>query len=280
MRTKKIRIIMKNLDSYKSFMKSPYNSIKHSTYFDSYDHFFGDFRDKEITFVEIGVLAGGSLFMWRDYFGPKARIIGIDFNPNAKKWEDDGFEIFIGSQSDEKFWNKFKKKVGKIDILLDDGGHTYEQQIVTTEAILDSINDGGLLVIEDTHSSYMKNYGQQKYSFIEYTKQKIDQINMRFKDISGHKRETRFWSIEIVESMVAFKINKKASTLKSELISNNGINDHAEDYVYRNTKISSKLNNFFNRINISTKNKLVKKIIRKCEKTSTIRKFSSKKYFK
>lgn len=271
---------MKNLDSYKSFMKSPYNSIKHSTYFDSYDHFFGDFRDKEITFVEIGVLAGGSLFMWRDYFGPKARIIGIDFNPNAKKWEDDGFEIFIGSQSDEKFWNQFKKKVGKIDILLDDGGHTYEQQIVTTEAILDSINDGGLLVIEDTHSSYMKNYGQQKYSFIEYTKQKIDQINMRFKDISGHKRETRFWSIEIVESMVAFKINKKASTLKSELISNNGINDHAEDYVYRNTKISSKLNNFFNKINISTKNKLVKKIIRKCEKTSTIRKFSSKKYFK
>ena len=91
---------MKNLNSYKSFMKSPYNSIKHSTYFDSYDYFFNDYIGKEITFLEIGVLAGGSLFMWRDYFGPKARIIGIDFNPNAKKWEEHGFEIFIGSQSD------------------------------------------------------------------------------------------------------------------------------------------------------------------------------------
>jgi|TARA_B110000259_G_scaffold25957_1_gene26770 hypothetical protein len=270
---------MEHSQSYKSFMKSSYNSIKHSTYFDSYDHFFKDFRNKKITFVEIGVLAGGSLFMWRDYFGPKARIIGIDFNPNAKKWEKHGFEIFIGSQSDENFWNEFKTKVGNIDILLDDGGHTYEQQIITTECLLDAINDGGLLVIEDTHSSYMKNYGKRKYSFIEYTKKKVDSINMRFKDISGLEPERRIWSIEFVESMVAFKINKKASYMKSEPISNDGENDHAEDYVYRNADISAKMKSFFNKVNISTDNRLVKRIIRKFEKISTKRKFSAKKYF-
>jgi len=217
--------------------------------------------------------------MWRDYFGPKARIIGIDFNPNAKKWEKHGFEIFIGSQSDEEFWNSFKSKVGNIDLLLDDGGHTYEQQIITTELLLETINDGGLLVIEDTHSSYMKNYGPRKYSFIEYAKNKIDAINMRFKDISDKNSEHRFWSIEFVESMVAFRINKKASSLQSELISNNGENDYAEDFVYRNEKVSRKLNSFFERINISTKNKFIRKIIRKCEKIFTKRKFSSRKYF-
>lgn len=78
---------MKNTDSYKSYVKSPYRSGKHSTYFRSYDHFFGKYRNKDITFVEVGVLSGGSLFMWRDYFGSKARIIGIDLNPNAKKWK-------------------------------------------------------------------------------------------------------------------------------------------------------------------------------------------------
>ena len=36
--------------------------------------------------------------MWRDYFGKDARIIGIDLNPEAKKWEKHGFEIFIGNQ--------------------------------------------------------------------------------------------------------------------------------------------------------------------------------------
>ena len=43
----------------------------------------------------------------RDFFGEEARIIGIDLNPSAKKWEKDGFEIFIGSQSDTNFWNNF-----------------------------------------------------------------------------------------------------------------------------------------------------------------------------
>ena len=76
------------------------------------------------------MIGGGSLFMWRDFFGDKARIIGIDFNPNAKKWASAGFEIFIGNQSDEKFWSEFNNTVGPIDVVLDDGGHTYKQQII------------------------------------------------------------------------------------------------------------------------------------------------------
>ena len=85
----------KNL-SYKAFIKSPYKSIKHTTYFDVYDELLSKYRNKKITFVEIGVLSGGSLFMWRKFFGRKARIIGIDLNPVAKKWTKHGFEIYIG----------------------------------------------------------------------------------------------------------------------------------------------------------------------------------------
>ena len=32
--------------------------------------------------------------MWKNWLGDKARIIGIDLNPEAKKWVDTGFEIF------------------------------------------------------------------------------------------------------------------------------------------------------------------------------------------
>ena len=66
---------------------------------------FDEIVGKEITFVEIGILDGGSLFMWRDFFGNKARIIGVDLNPEAKKWEKEGFEIFIG------IWHLYKIKV-------------------------------------------------------------------------------------------------------------------------------------------------------------------------
>lgn len=119
--------------------------------------------------------------MWRDYFGPKVRIIGIDFNPMARRWENDGFEIFIGNQSDPLFWKGVFNIIGDVDIILDDGGHTYEQQIVTAHECIPRIRDGGLLIVEDTHTSYFKGFGYpSKYSFIEWTKRLIDNINSRF----------------------------------------------------------------------------------------------------
>ena len=223
---------MSSSPTHQSYLKSPYKSIKYNTYFDSYDHFFSKYRNQKITFVEIGVLGGGSLFMWRNYFGPQARIIGVDLNPNAKKWEADGFEIHIGSQSDMNFWKNFTENVGLIDILLDDGGHTYEQQIITTECLLSSMKDGGIIVIEDSHTSYMDGFGPRSKSFINYTKKLIDKINMRYEKFSDFPSERRIWSIEIVESMVAFKINHLASNRVCEAISNGGKDDLAVDFRY------------------------------------------------
>lgn len=225
---------MEETESYKSYLKSEYESIKHSTYFHCYDHFFSHYRGKNITFVEIGVLGGGSLFMWRDYFGPNARIIGVDFNPNAKKWEKHGFEIYIGNQADIEFWTGFRKAVGEIDIVLDDGGHTYEQQIVTTEALLDSVADGGVLVVEDTHTSYMQGFGPKNRSFIKYVGNRIDAVNRRFSSLDDGTSERRFWSLEIVESMVAFKIRRKELFLESYATTNNGKTDGAKDYRNQN----------------------------------------------
>lgn len=228
-------------------MSSLYPSFKHTTYFDSYDHFFGNYRNKEITFVEIGVLDGGSLFMWKKYFGDRARIIGVDLNPAAKKWEKEGFEIFVGSQSDRVFWNEFVNEVGEIDIVLDDGGHTYSQQIITSESLLPFIKDGGVMVIEDTHTSYLDGFGDVSFSFIEYVKEHIDKINMRFAPFDKKNAEQRFWSVEIVESMVAFKINRAATTLKSEPIFNIGSNINARDYRHEDKDALISVENLFNK---------------------------------
>lgn len=216
--------------SYKSFLKSPYKSIKHTTYFEVYDDLFSKYRNKKITFVEIGVLGGGSLFMWRDFFGPKAKIIGIDMNPKAKKWEKYGFKIYIGDQSDINFWKKFKQSVGFVDIILDDGGHKYIDQIISTESMIKNINGNGMIVIEDTHSSYMTGFGDKKYSFINYIKNKIDRMNYRFHRLNKKKYESNFWSLKIYESIVAICINNKSKITKSLPINNNGIDDDAKDF--------------------------------------------------
>ncbi len=74
-------------------------------YFVIYDRHFSRFRNKEITILKIGVSHGGSLQMWKEYFGSKAKIYGIDINPLCKDLEEDNIKIFIGSQSDSKFLN-------------------------------------------------------------------------------------------------------------------------------------------------------------------------------
>ena len=156
----------KELDIYKSFIKSSLPSTKSNLHLHVYHEVLQKFRNRKITFVEIGVKSGGSLLMWRDWLGKDARIIGIDLDPNAKKMEKYGFEIFIGDQASPDFWKKFFQQIGNVDVILDDGGHTNETQILTTYNTIEFINNDGILLIEDTSSSYLKKFLKPTKIFI------------------------------------------------------------------------------------------------------------------
>ena len=219
------------------FEESEYHTIKYRNYFPIYEKLFSKFVNKKITFVEIGVFSGGSLFMWRKYFGKDARIIGIDLNSDAKKFEKDGFEIFIGNQSDENFWKVFFEKVGDVDIILDDGGHTNFQQIVTACCCAPHIKDNGILAVEDVFHSYGVSYGSKgffnpsKYSFINFCKKIVDDINYRFPGSKNFKFSLNeyIYSIEFFESLVSFKIDRKLCKIKNEVLRNKGYDILAKD---------------------------------------------------
>jgi len=222
-----------------SYMKSVFLSIKHNSYFQVYDDIFSKFCGKDITFVEIGVLNGGSLFMWRDFFGPSVRIIGIDLNPEAKRWESEGFEIFIGSQSDPKFRKEFFSEVGDVDLILDDGGHTNEQQIVTTNCCIEHINNGGVLAIEDTHASYMSDFGNpSRFSFMAYAKYIVDVINSRFSGLKNYNNVfiKSVYSVHFNESFVIFNMDRNRC-FSSKPTSNDGISFEAEDVRHQETAL-------------------------------------------
>lgn len=250
---------------FQIFKKLGYVSLKCDTYFQTYEDLFGKYTNKNITFVEIGVLHGGSLFMWREYFGPKARIIGIDLNPKALELEKQGFEIFIGSQSDKKFWKDFYSKVGSIDILLDDGGHSNDQQIVTLAESLDNINDGGLLVTEDVHTSYFKKFGNpSKFSFINYSKYLIDVINSRFietKIKTTNIFRKKIYSITHFNSIVAIKVDSKKS-IETTVLKNNE-NEIFKTNDLRTNDYFPKISSYINKnLPILHKIPIVKKVIR------------------
>lgn len=225
-------------NTYKYFLESPEPTVKHTSYFEVYDEIFRRFKNQKITFVEIGVLNGGSLFMWKNYFGENARIIGIDLNPEAKKWESYGFEIYIGNQGDERFWRKTLSSIGNIDVILDDGGHTYKQQVITVESVLNSINDEGIIVVEDVQTSYQKGFGPQKWSFVKYTKKMIDRLNLRSGELENLKsKNTIIWSVQTFESIVVFHINRGKAQTISTRITNKQTDLKPIDYRYLDNNI-------------------------------------------
>lgn len=165
-------------DIYENYDGRLLNKWTH--YIEIYDQFFSKYRNLDIIFLEIGIAHGGSLQMWRKYFGEKALIIGVDVNPECKKFEEGNTKIYIGSQEDAVFLEWLKKEIPKVDILLDDGGHTMKQQITTFNVLFEHVKEDGIYACEDLHTSYWKNYGggyKKKSSFIEFSKNFIDNLH-------------------------------------------------------------------------------------------------------
>jgi hypothetical protein len=149
-------------------------------YFEIYDRHFSRYRGTDVHVVEFGVFHGGSLKMWKNYFGHQAKIYGIDINPHCKQLEEEQIEIIIGDQEDRKFLQSIGKSIPRIDILIDDGGHTMKQQINTFEELFPHIAQDGVYLCEDLHTSYWYKYGggyKKSDTFIEYSKNFIDYIN-------------------------------------------------------------------------------------------------------
>ena len=128
--------------------------------------------------------------MWEYHFKKinpnfKINIFGLDIDNRVKSLgiENENIKLFVGSQSDRDFLRKLKSEIPKIDILIDDGGHRMEEQIITFEEMYPHIKDDGIYWCEDCHTSYCWRlsggcYGYKNpNSYIEYMKNLIDSIN-------------------------------------------------------------------------------------------------------
>jgi hypothetical protein len=149
-------------------------------YFPIYAESFERFRGRPVRILEIGVYRGGSLDMWRWYFGQEATLIGVDIDERAREVSAPDHIVEIGDQTDPAFLRSLSEKYGPFDIVIDDGGHEMQQQIVTAETLFPLLADGGVLLTEDCHTSYWEAYAGgtgRPGTFIEWCKAKVDDIN-------------------------------------------------------------------------------------------------------
>lgn len=159
-------------------------------YLSVYEHHLSRFRDTPVRVLELGVLEGGSLHLWRRYFGPKATIYGVDKNPFCARLDGNDGSVRIGSQADAAFLAQVVAEMGGIDVVIDDGSHKNAHQRASFDLLFPKLDPRGVYVCEDLHTSYWRGSFSGGYrrrsSFIEAMKDLVDDIHADF-----HRRGVR-----------------------------------------------------------------------------------------
>jgi cephalosporin hydroxylase len=156
----------------------PVNKWLH--YLPFYDEVFRNLQGKPIRILEIGVQYGGSLELWRKYFGPEAVIYGIDINPKCGEGVTPPTQFRAGSQDDPSFLQAVVAEMGGVDVIIDDGSHVAQHQTASFRSLWPLLNVEGIYVIEDLHSSYWPDFEgglRRPGTAIELVKQLIDDMH-------------------------------------------------------------------------------------------------------
>jgi hypothetical protein len=149
-------------------------------YFPIYERHFAWYRNRSLTFLEIGVSKGGSLAMWQRYFGPLARIVGIDIDPRCEAHESPGVSVRIGDQGDADFLGRVIDEFGVPDVVLDDGSHRMEHIAKSFHFLYPKLPKNGVYMVEDLHTAYWEEFGggaSNPDSFINLAKGFVDRLN-------------------------------------------------------------------------------------------------------
>jgi len=178
-------------------------------YIPIYDRYMSRWRNRPFRFLEIGVSKGGSLDLWRKYFGPEAVIFGIDIEPACKAFDGISAQVRIGSQDDPAFLSSVVEEMGGVDMVLDDGSHVMEHVRKSFEVLFPKLSYGGTYMIEDLHTCYWRRYGggyRNGDNFFNFTRRMVDDMHRWYHEYG--ERMPGFGSecsgIHIHDSVVVF----------------------------------------------------------------------------
>lgn len=186
--------------------------FKMEHYLEIYDDLLAGLQGRDLSFLEIGVYKGGSIPMWQGFLGPAARLVFLDIDPACRALALPGTVVEIGDQADPAFLERIGQAHGPFDLIIDDGGHKMHQQITSFRHLWPRLNDGGLYIVEDTHTSYWPGFGggfREPKSFIEFAKDLIDRMHSWYTEDDAafplHPLARQIGGIRFHDSMVVFE---------------------------------------------------------------------------
>lgn len=209
------------LELYASGTERVVNKWHH--YLPLYDRYFARWRNRPFRFLEIGVSRGGSLDLWRRYFGPEAVIFGIDINPKCAAFDGISGQVRIGSQDDPAFLARVVEEMGGIDVVLDDGSHQMPHVHKTFEVLFPKLSYGGTYMIEDLHTAYMRRFGggyRSSDNFFNFTRRMVDDMHRWYHRHGEHRSDLgpECSGIHINDSVAVFDKDRPFAPTHSRVV--------------------------------------------------------------
>lgn len=168
---------------YQSWITTP-GGHKWTHYFAIYQAVFGPRRAEPLRILEIGVLGGASLRLWKRYFThPGTLIVGIDILPECIRFDApaDGIRVRIGSQTDAAFLKRVVKEFGPFDLIIDDGSHHSSHMIASFNQLYsDGLKESGIYFVEDLHANYWHPWRDSRRSFLDMCKELLEHMHAHY----------------------------------------------------------------------------------------------------
>jgi SAM-dependent methyltransferase len=208
---------------------SGYDTDKSRGFLRNYERYFGSLTGP-VNILELGIYHGGSLLLWRDYFGA-GNVAGLDIAEVNVPDESGRIKVYQGRQEDAGLLNRIGRETGPFDIVIDDASHMGGPTKASFWALFDQhLKPGGLYVIEDWRVGYWgrwpdggqfgapekrslfakddpKRFRSHDYSLVGFVKQLVDELGAdaythRSRGSTEPHRVPRFRSIEFLPGQV------------------------------------------------------------------------------
>ena len=161
---------------------------KWTQYFAVYRDVFGSLTSRPMRILEIGVLNGAGLRLWRRYFShPDTVVVGIDIEPGCAQFDspNEGIRVRIGSQADPRFLQQLIKEFGPFDLIIDDGSHRSSHMIASFNCLFaEGLKESGIYFVEDLHANYWPAWRDTRRSFLDVCKELVEHMHAHYQQAS------------------------------------------------------------------------------------------------
>jgi len=205
---------------------------RHS-YTPKYQFYFEKLKNQKLNILELGIggyddpkKGGASLRMWKAFFH-RSQIFGVDLH-SKKGIEENRIITYQGDQGDEKFLREVVKKIGPLDIIIDDGSHRNEHIINSFKVLFPLLKKNGIYVVEDIQTSYWPEFNgssedmEASWTAVNYFKSFVHGLNhVEFlkKNYKPSYFDEAITGIHFYHNLIF--IEKGDNTEKSNIIVNN-----------------------------------------------------------